>query len=51
MNIDWYLWRPVLARVATLTEIETRWSLSDLADAHEALDIQLEIQDHGKSEP
>jgi hypothetical protein len=26
--------------VATLQEIETHWSLDDLIDAHEALDLQ-----------
>jgi hypothetical protein len=36
----------VLARIATLTEIETCWSLTDLADAHEALDIRQEAQAH-----
>ena len=44
MNISWYLWRPVVERIATLQEIETHWSIDDLADAHEALDIQYEAQ-------
>jgi hypothetical protein len=29
---------------ATLTEIERNWTLNDLADAHEALDIEAESQ-------
>jgi hypothetical protein len=44
VNISWYLWRPVVERIATLQEIETYWSIDDLADAHEALDIQYEAQ-------
>ncbi|WP_170302195.1 DUF6889 family protein [Desulfosarcina widdelii] len=32
------------ARITTLEEIETHWSLCDLADAHEALDIQSEAE-------
>jgi len=28
--------------MATLQEIETRWSINDLFDAHEALDIKME---------
>jgi hypothetical protein len=32
-----------LAKITTLQEIEEHWSLSDLLDAHEALDIQEDI--------
>lgn len=32
--------RPVLRKVATLEEIETHYSLYDLLDIHEALDVQ-----------
>lgn len=35
-----FLWRPVLAKIATLQEIENHWSLLDLVIAHEVLDIQ-----------
>ena len=42
--MDLYLWRPVTARIATLQEIDTHWSIDDLADAHEALDIQAEAE-------
>ena len=51
MNISWYLWRPVVAKIATLTEVETRWSIGDLADAHEALDIQHEAQEAAQGKP
>lgn len=42
--MDLYLWRPVTARIATLHEIDTHWSIDDLADAHEALDIKTEAE-------
>lgn len=32
----------MLAKVATLQEVETQWSIDDLMDCHEALDIELE---------
>jgi len=32
----------VLAKVATLHEIQTHWSMSDLLDANEALDVRSE---------
>jgi hypothetical protein len=36
------IWRPVLAGLCTLEEIERSWTLDDLMDAHEALDIKAE---------
>jgi len=34
----------VLAKITTLEEIERHWSLDDLCDAHEALDIRDEAE-------
>lgn len=34
----------MIAKIATLAEIENHWTLCDLADAHEALDIQCEAE-------
>jgi len=42
--IDWAVWRVVLAQVATLREIEEHWTINDLADANEALDIKQELE-------
>jgi hypothetical protein len=42
MEGQWTVWRPVLAKVATLHEIECYWSLGDLMRANMALDIQVE---------
>jgi hypothetical protein len=36
--------RPVLARVATLAEIHDRWSLLDVLDVNEALDLMDEAE-------
>lgn len=44
-NIEWSIWRPVTAKIATLAEIETHWSIDDLADANEALDIKAEAEE------
>jgi len=30
----------VISKVATLEALDTHWSLMDMADAHEALDLQ-----------
>ena len=39
-HIDYFKWRPILEGVATLHEIDTHWTICDLADANEALDIK-----------
>lgn len=37
-SVEWFIWRPVKAGLATLREIETHWSLDDLLDSHFILD-------------
>lgn len=46
-GLDWFLWRVLTheRNRSTLAEIETHWSLSDLLDAHLALDVHDEL-DH-----
>lgn len=39
------LWRLVTNKIASLHEIESHWSLDDILDANEVLDIQQEAQD------
>lgn len=39
-HLDWFTWRLVLANAATLMELDTYWSVVDMMDAHEALDLQ-----------
>ena len=36
----WPVWRVILAKIATLEEIERSWNISDLMDANEALDVK-----------
>ena len=43
-KIEWFIWRIVLSKIATLEEIERSWTLSDLMDAHEALDYKEETE-------
>lgn len=40
------IWRPVLAQVATLHEILTYWTITELYDCHEALDIKTEAEEY-----
>ncbi len=42
--MNFAVWRVVLEGVATLQEIETHWSIDDLADAHEALDLKTALE-------
>lgn len=37
------MWRLVLEGVGTLTEIEAHWSITDVLDANEALDVQGDV--------
>lgn len=43
-HLDWFIWRLVLAQVVTLQELETHWSVVDMLDAHEAIDLQEEAE-------
>jgi len=36
----------VLAGCGSLHEVESLWSIDDLYDSHEALDVQAEAQEH-----
>ncbi len=44
MQAEWPIWRLVLDEKATLAEIEQHWSLSDVLDANEALDVATDAQ-------
>jgi len=35
----------VLAKIVTIQELDEHWTLTDLADCHEAMDIQQEAED------
>jgi len=38
------VWRIVLSGIATLTEIDTQWSMIDVIQANEMLDIRDELE-------
>ena len=42
--MQWPVWRLVTRRVATLQELETHWSITDLFDANDVLDALDEVQ-------
>jgi len=48
------IWRLVLEKIATLQEIENHWTLTDLLDAHDALNyrdyIMRKAEDKAKQE-
>lgn len=48
MNIEWPVWRVILAGAGSLEEIERHWSVDDLADANEALDVRDEAEEFAR---
>jgi hypothetical protein len=42
-NVDWFIYRPIMAGKATLHEVKTILTMVDMLDLHEALDIEEEI--------
>jgi len=44
-NINWYKWRPIIEKITTLEEVETFWTIDDLADANEALNLKADAED------
>lgn len=43
-HLKWLIWRLVIERVATLTELERYYDLVDVLDANEALDLREEAE-------
>jgi len=41
-----FIWRPIIEGIVTLQEMDEHWTINDLADANEALDIKYEIQEY-----
>jgi len=39
-----FIWVPIVAGYGTLKELQTEWSLYDVLDAHEVLEIKHEIE-------
>lgn len=42
--MNWLIWRPVINGLGTLKEVKYDWTIDDLMDAHEALDVKEEIE-------
>lgn len=42
--MNWMVWRPVGVK-GSLVEIETQWTIKDLLDCHEAMDIEREMEE------
>ena len=40
MARQWIIWRPVLAGISTLKEVEEEWTMLDVMRANLALDVQ-----------
>ena len=45
-NISYLKWYPILQGITTLEEVNRSWTINDLADAHEALNIQAEMDSY-----
>lgn len=43
-HLNWLIWRLVVAKIATLKEINEYYDLCDVWDAHTALDLQDEAE-------
>lgn len=45
-HLDWYRWRLLSSPFLTVTmhELETHWTIDDVADAHDALDVREELE-------
>jgi len=43
-TVDWRIWRVVLAGHGTLIDVEQNWSIDDVQDAHEAMDVKASIE-------
>ena len=40
----WVIWRVIDGGLSTLTEIKENWSIDDLLNAHEMLDLRMAAQ-------
>ena len=46
--MDWGVWRLIVGKIATLHEVEEHYSVTDILDGNEALDLQMRA-DHEAS--
>ncbi|GAA4180289.1 hypothetical protein GCM10023069_54720 [Shinella granuli] len=52
MSEEMYIWRPILAdpRMCEYIDLNTRLTIDDLANFHEALDLKEAIHEHARKE-
>ena len=51
VNYDPFIWRPVEAGLCSLREVQEEWSMDDLLDAHELLDVKAEAEWYHRPKP
>jgi len=39
-NVNMFIWLPIIEGITTLKELDEHWTLCDLLDCHEALEIK-----------
>lgn len=44
-NINWFKWRPILKKIATVSEVDSM-TLSELLDLHEAMDYMEDCESY-----
>lgn len=49
-NLDWSIWNPVIAGHGTLIEVQTLWSIDDVMDSIEAIEIKAEMEHAAEAE-
>jgi len=43
-DLDWFIWRPVMKRKATLTEIDTHYTLEEVEYLNMAIDLEEKLE-------
>ena len=51
VEADWPVWRIVLDMQLSLAEVDREWSLDDVLDANEVLDVAADVQASRKDSP
>ncbi len=46
--MDWWIWTPVLEGFGTLSEVQEKWDIDDILDAHEIVSMKQELSKEDK---
>ena len=49
--LDWFIWRLVISGKATKEELETQYTILDMLDLHDALDLDREATEKAMKKP